>query len=158
MKPNLEIVSGGNGDPTIFLPDTRPRVPDGVYHFKLVSYETSYMFDSPRLILTLTIIDHGEYHGIALPRYYNVLRLKGKPRKYGMFVPTKGGDFLIDYYSLVPGRQQRADRLSMSPLLNKIILAETATVTRNNRKKELPEPLWHSKVKKLIELREEIPP
>ena len=155
--PALSVISNDE-DKYIVLPDERPLVPDGRYHFKLVYHETAYMFSSPRVTFLMTILDCGEFNGIALPRYYNVDRLVGKPRKNGRFVPSRGGDFLIDYYTLVPVQGRRLDRLPMAPLKDKIIYAETATVKKNNRGKELPEPMWHSKIQKLIELRTDFSP
>lgn len=155
--PTLSVVSSDE-DTDIVLPDGRPLVPDGRYHFKLDYHETSLMFGSPRLILLMTILDCGDFNGVSLPRYYNVDRLIGKPRKNGRFVPSRGGDFLIDYYTLLPERSQRLDRLPMAPLKDKFIFAETSTVKTNNRNTKLPEPMWHSKIKKLIELRTDFSP
>jgi hypothetical protein len=142
----------------ILLPDERPLVPDGRYHFKLKSHRTEYMFGSPRLILLMAILDYGDFHGVTLPRFYNVKQLIGKPGKKGRFKPTNGGDFLIDYYNLITVRDRRLDRLSMKPLYDKIVYAETATVKINNRKTKLPEPMWHSKVINLIELKDDFSP
>lgn len=156
-QPVLSVVLNDE-DKYIVLPDERPLVPDGRYHFKLVNHRTKYMFNSPRLILLMTILDNGDYHGVSLPRYYNVNRLIGKPGKRGRFEPSRGGDFLIDYYSLILDNHRRLDRLSMKPLYDKIVYAETATVKTNNRKTNLPEPMWHSKVSKLIQLRNDFCP
>jgi hypothetical protein len=156
-QPALPVVLNDE-DRHIHLPDEQPLVPDGRYHFKLVSHRTEHMFNSPRLILLMSILDLGDYCGVSLSRYYNVKRLIGKPGKRGRFMPSRGGDFLIDYYNLIPGSAPRLDRLPMNPLYDKIVYAETATVKTNNRKTNLPEQMWHSKVSKLIQLRTDFSP
>jgi len=156
-KPDLSLIVN-NEVCFIDLPEDRPRIPDGEYNFKLISHETGYMFGTPRLILLMTVIDMGDYHGTALPCYRNVERLKGKPKKMGGFVPTRGGDFLIEYCKLLPDFSPRRDRISLNPYYNHILYARTSTVKLNNRKKKLPEQLWYSKVDELIELREDLSP
>ena len=138
-------------------PDIPPWIPDGEYHFKLVSHETVMKFGKPRVILLMTVIDLGEYHGTALSCFRNVERLKGKPCKKGGFVLSRGGDLLIELCKLMPDFNPRRDRISLNRLYDKIIFARTKTVKHNNLKTKLPKQLWWTKVDKLLQLREEIP-
>lgn len=155
-KSDLSLVVNGEIC-VIGSPEDRPQIPEGKYHFKLTAHETAVKFGIPRLIMLMTVIDHNEQHGISLPCYRNVDRLKGKTGKKGGFVPPRGGDFMIEYCSLLPGYNPRRDRISLNPYYNSIIYARVTTVMKNNRGKVLPEQLWWSKVGELIRLTEELP-
>ena len=153
---NLTSANTDSKDCEIVLLESRPLVPDGNYHFKLRHHETAIMFKNPKLILHLEIAEFGDYHGIVIPNYYNVSEIYGPPKKRGRFKPTKGGDFLIDYFNLV-GAGGRLDRLSMKPLYNSFIYARTETVTKNNQGKKLPPQLQYSKIAEMVELRDDLP-
>ena len=151
-------VVADNSDTFSIESELRPFIPPGEYHFKLINHYTARMFGgNPKLILTLSVIDNGEYQSVKLCRYYNVKKVLGKSGKKGRFVPPIGGDFMIDYFTLVPGRLDRADRLSFAPLYNSIILGQVETVTKNSLGKALPKELHSSKVSKLIKLKEDLP-
>lgn len=158
-KCDLALVVDNDG--SLFeLPDHKPLIPEGKYHFKLLYHETSqpYPKSYPKLTFWMQVADFGECNGVIVPRYYNVKRLKGKSGKKGRFVPTRSGDFLIEYFKLLPDATSRVDRLAMQPLYNKLIFAEVSTVKLNNLRKELPKQLHYSKVSRLIELRDDLIP
>jgi hypothetical protein len=144
-------------DRGIDVPELPPLIPEGEYHFKLVSHETAMKFGTPRVILLMAVIDPGEHHGAAVSCYRNVKRLKGKPGKRGGFVPTRGGHFMIEFCKLLPDFNPRIDRISLSKFYDKVIYARTKTVKHNNLREKLPGQLWWTKVDKLLELREELP-
>ena len=155
MNSKAHILTAANSDNEegeFLLPESRPLVPDGNYHFKLLEHETAIMFKNHKLVLYLRIADIGRYHGIVIPNYYNVDKFLGKPGKKGRFRATTGGNFLIEYFTLV-GKAERLDRLSMRPLYNSLIYARTETVTKNNQGKKLPPQLQYSKIAEMLELR-----
>jgi len=155
-KPDLTLVVD-NEICSIGSPEDRPIIPEGKYHFKLVTHKTSLKFGKPRLIMYMTVIDMGDQHGVALPCYRNVDSLKGEPRKRGGFVPPRGGTFMIEHCKLLPRYNPRRDRISLNPYYNNIIEAIVATVKKNNQGKALPEQLWWSKVDELIWFTREMP-
>ena len=155
-KPDLSLVVN-NEICHIGAIEGRPLVPDGKYHLKMVAHETSVKFGKPRLIMLFTIIDPGEHHGTSLQCFRNVDSLKGRPGKKGSFVPSRGGDFMIEHCKLLPDYNPRRDRISLNPYYNNIIVAKVEMVKKNNRGKALPKQLWWSKVGELLELTEELP-
>ena len=62
-----------------------PLVKPGVYDLAFLHHETARLFGGRalKLVLWFRIITLGEYFEVVLPRYYNVLSIKGKPQKYG---------------------------------------------------------------------------
>jgi hypothetical protein len=155
-KPDLSLVVN-NEICKIGSPEYLPLIPEGNYHFKLVTHETALKFGKPRLVMSATIIDTGEQYGVLLPCYRNVDSLKGKAGKKGGFVPPRGGDFMIEYCKLLPDHNPRRDRISLNPYYNNIIVAKVETVKKNNRGKTLPKQLWWSKIGELLKLTEELP-
>mgnify|MGYP003986350271 FL=1 len=132
--------------------ELRPIIPEGDDHLKLLKDNVEFMFGGCKLCLLFSVIDFGEYQGVELFRYYNV------EKKRGSFEPPLNGDFLIDYFTLLPGRVRRRDRMSLNPIYNKITLGKVTTVRTNNLGKKLPESLWYSKVGKLLKLKDDIDP
>lgn len=125
--------------------DYEPLIPEGQYCFKLIGYETVCTFDSPKLVLTCSIIDFGPYYQTQLSRYYCVERLLGKPGKNGKCKHKRRGDFMLEYFKLFPGRARpRLDRVPLEPFRNEVIIGSVRTVKSNSQQKKLPDQLMYS--------------
>jgi hypothetical protein len=75
----------------VALPSRLPNhgdahIPAGEYDAALAGYETWQRCHgwAPRVVLVFTIVD-GKHFGVAVPGYYRVTRLQGKPRRNGGF-------------------------------------------------------------------------
>jgi hypothetical protein len=129
-----------------------PLVPNGIYDVGFVSYSTAYMFNKvPKLVLNFRILDFGEHNGKVLPRYYNVKRIKGRPRKNGDFKVGRRSDFVHEYATLF-GLPRRLDRVSMTPFKSVIIKAKVEVVTSDYKQRQMPEALKYSKIAELREV------
>jgi len=137
----------------VLNPDYEPLIPAGEYRLKLDSHSTAVMFKTPRLILNFSIVDFGDYHQVIVSRYYCVERLIGKPGRGGKCKHKRRGDFMLEYFSLLPERtRDRLDRVPLEPLYNSIIIGRVRTVTSNCMQKSLPQQLLYSVVGELIGL------
>ena len=137
------------------ITDYEPLVPEGDYSLKLHSHRTAQMFGTPRLVLTFSITDFGEFHGVMLQRYYGVEKLIGKSGKNGRCKHKRRGDFTIEYFTLFPHVPlRRLDRISLKPLYNSEIVGRVRIVKTNNQQKRLPQPLWHSVIGNLVRVEE----
>jgi hypothetical protein len=106
-----------NGLPdAIIADDLPPLVKPGIYDLVFVDFRTAMMFmgKAPKLIMDFRIVSMGEYFGTILSRYYNVLRIIGKPEQHGRFKASRQGDFLREYMTLFTGKLNRLDRIPMS--------------------------------------------
>ncbi len=145
--PELQIVSN---DCEFKADFSDPLIPEKVYGLSFVNYSTVKMFGDGKLILKFKVVEHGEYFGVELSRYYNV-NLVGKPGRNGKFSPPKHGNFLIEYCQLFPDKvTKRLNRLSMSPFNQSYFRGEVRTVKRNNQQKKLPQPMQYSVISKLV--------
>jgi len=151
-KPTLSVVTKSSRSELSLSSELRPLIPEGNYHLKLLKDNTQYMFGGWKLCLRFSVIDFGEYQGTELVRYYNLMKNSGK------FEVPLNGDFMIDYFTVLPGRVRRRDRMSLDPLYDKITYAHVSTVKTNNLGKQYPESIWYSKVGKLICLKEDLIP
>ena len=152
VKPALSLVTKRDRSELSLSSELRPLIPDGNYHLKLLKDNILYMYGGWKLCLQFSVIDFGDYQGTELVRYYNV----GK--KGGKFEPPRNGDFMIDYFTVLPGRVRRRDRMSLDPLYDKIVFARVSTVKTNNQGKKLPDTIWYSKVGKLLMLKDDLIP
>jgi hypothetical protein len=132
-----------------------PLVKQGIYKFVFVSYETVRLFGgkSPKLILWFRIVSEGEHFGVTLPRYYNVKRIIGKPRKNGDFSIGRNSNFAREYAELfsIP---RRLDRMPMTIFKNKMIKGKSKTVTSGFNQKKIHKTLQYSVISELLEVHE----
>jgi len=130
-----------------------PCIPSGKYRLAFDYFETAKMFNHDKLVLSFKVIDFGDAFETPLKRFYNVDHLKGKPQKNGNFKATKGGDFMIEYLTVFPNYvPSRLDRINMEVFKDKVIIGKVKTVTKNNRQRQLPEPMQYSVIEQLIGL------
>lgn len=134
--------------------DDAPLIPEGDYRFKLTEHETTTQFGTPKLILTFQLLDFGPLHGTRLKSYYNVERLIGKPGKKGKVKHKRTGDFLVEYFTILPAqpKPKRFDRIPLEPLYNSEIVCSVVTVKQNSKREPLPKQLWYSKVGHMVRI------
>lgn len=122
-------------------------IPPGTYDLKFTGHETALMFNrAPKLILWFSVIDFGDQFGTAVPRFYNVKCLLGKPGRGGRFRAKARGDLILDYYALFPP-PKRLDRVSFDPWRTSIIRGVVDTVSVTSNQRSLPEALRYSVVR-----------
>lgn len=129
-----------------------PLIPEGEYGMKLIDHMTATQFGTAKLMLHFQIVDFGPQHGVKLKAFYNVERLIGKPGRRGRVKHKRTGDFLVEYFTALPGqpRPKRFDRIPMEPLYSAHIVGKVVTVKQNSKRELLPEQLWYSKVGRMI--------
>lgn len=125
-------------------------------------YELAYLYDETvllghgrvaKLVLWFRLVSPGDFFGVELPRYYNVERLEGKPRRYGDFkVKGWGNDFVRHYATLFGSLPQRKNRIPMGRFEGVIIRGDVRTVMSTWMQKTLPQALHYSTVGELKEL------
>ena len=132
-----------------------PLVKQQKYNLVFVSYETARLFSgkSLKLVLWFRIVSEGEYHGIVLPRYYNVKRIIGKPEKSGNFSVGRGSNFAREYVDLF-GWPKRLDRMPMTVFNNKIFTGKVKTTTNGYNQKKIHKSLQYSVISDLLEVKE----
>ena len=136
---------------SFIIDDIQPLIPEGKYRLAFVRYETGLYFTYPKLAMRFKIVDHGEYFGLELPRYYNVKKFIGKPGKNGSFKPAKGSDFALEFCTCFPTVQiRRLDRIPMSHWKNDIFIGEVRTTIKNRVQRELPEQLQYSVISQIL--------
>ena len=132
--------------------DTPPLVRPGRYKVMLDDYRTALMFTKAhKLILDFSIVSYGEYFGVRLPRYYNVIRFHGKAGRHGNFSASKKGDLLREMHTLFHHHPKRKDRIPMS-LFNGAVIEADVTVVTESRGKKIPKALQYSKIARLIQV------
>jgi len=130
--------------------DLPPLIKPGIYDLVLVDFRTAMMFmgKAPKLIMDFRIVTFGDAFEAVVSRYYNVLRVIGKPENQGRFKASKKGDFLREYMTLFTGIVDRLDRIPMSNFENVIIEGKVKTVKRS-RGRDIPKELQYSKISEL---------
>ena len=127
-------------------------IPEGEYRLKLVSHHTAVQFGTPKLILIFEVSEFGTLIGTMLKAYFNVAALIGKAGVKGRVKHKRTGDFMIQYFTVLPAasRIKRLDRVPMEPLYNIEIVCKVRTVKINSNRLPLPQQLWYSKVERLV--------
>ena len=128
-------------------------VKPGIYDLAFVDFETKQMFmgKAPKLIMWFRIVTMGEFFETVLPRYYNVQKVIGKPKRRGRFKAGKKGDFLREYCTLFPNMIGRLDRIPMTPFSTAIIKGKIGYVERA-RGRKIPKELQYSRIRQLIKV------
>jgi len=126
-----------------------PLLPSGKYEAVMKTWFTATLFKQTKVILVFTITD-GEYFGIDIPKYYNVKRHKGKAGKKGKFIAKPRGDFLKDFYKLLPLHSKvRYDQIPVTKLQQQPIEIRVGTVTKDYKQQEYAEQLKYSLVREV---------
>ena len=133
--------------------DLPVRIPEGEYQLKLLQHQTSIMYGTPKLKLVFSIINFGEYQGLEIEGFYNVMKLISKQGLKGKMKHKARGDFMIEYCSLLPDQKvTRLDKIPLDPLYKNIIIGKVVDVKVNSQQKKLPEQLVYSKVSQMLRI------
>ena len=135
--------------------EDEPLIPAGIYSFKLLNWETRVMFagKASKVVLKFVVSD-GEYAGAVLKAYYNVKRIKNKPKKKGGFIVGKKSNFAREFFTLmekagVSTSGMRLDRLPVSYLEQ--VEGKVRTV-KEASKKPIPKALQYSVIAELTDI------
>jgi hypothetical protein len=134
--------------------DAYTLVAPGTYDLAFIRFETAFMFrHAPKVVLWFRIITMGAAFGVEVPRFYNVLRIIGKPQKGGRFKVGRRSDFVREFTNLFHLQDKRLDRLPVeSNFRNVIVSGELRTVTRDFQQRDLSEPIQYSVIKQLLKV------
>lgn len=138
----------GKGDGSVF--GLRPLIPTGLYQLAYLGYSTMYFVRQPKVVMRFRVLNHGPYFGVELERFYNVMRLIGKPGKNGNFKARASSDLVLDFCTVTVGRVSRLDRLPLTKMSNLILIGQVRTVAKNHSQRDLPELLKYSVVANLV--------
>ena len=129
-----------------------PLIKPGEYSLGFDHHETQRLWNQAKLILWFTVLSDGDYHGIKLRRFYNVRSLIGKAGKNGKYRPSGWNSDLIREYAELFGSipDDRLDRFSLNPFKKVIITGEVKTVSRDSKKRGIPECVQYSVIERLI--------
>lgn len=142
-----EYEEGGAIDPN----DVLYLIPDGRYRVRYEWYETRLAFGkNAKLVLNFVVTESGDAFGTPIQKYYNVNRLKSKPKRGGGFVPPFKGDLVRDVFRLF-GDFSRTDRIAIRKLFGKHELeVVTRTVVADSKGNELPEGCHYSVIDVIV--------
>ncbi len=125
-------------------------IPDGMYQVTFMMFKTALMFrNAPKIELWFKVLNHPDYSGYELPKWYNCTKVI-KKGKNGKFKVARRSNFSIDFIRLFEYLPGRLDRLPMSYFNQSLFEIETETVTRNFQQIEYPNPLRYSKIKRIV--------
>jgi hypothetical protein len=149
----LRDVGSPNAQSQIAIDDPYSTfVPEGDYDVALTRCETGVAFGSERWFGHFKIVDHGEFFGLPIYRFWN--RPKSK-------VLARSSNVAIDFMNVV-GRRPPSVGLTPDKFLKGCqVLAEVVTVKHRNEPRcrvELPEDCWYSKINRIIRLSAGTPP
>ena len=133
--------------------DELPLVKPGMYNLCFIHVQTALMFGrAPKVVLWFKFLEAGLYE-TKIPRYYNALRLIGKPRKNGQFKVGRKSDLLREFCTVFPEyRPKRLDRIPLSMYEKVIVKGRVETVEINYKQQKIPEILQYSVVTELVEV------
>lgn len=128
-----------------------PLIPKGKYEAVMKTWFTGTLWKQPKVIMIYTITS-GEYFGVDIPKYYNVKRLKNKAGKRGKFIAKPRGDFLKDFYKLLPLHAKvRVDQIPVTKLMLPIEIT-VGTVTKDHKQQAYAEQLKYSVIREVNNL------
>ena len=132
-----------------------PLLKNGQYDLAFDYYETVKLFGgrSKKLALWFRVISNGEEFESILPRYYNVLEIKGKPQRGGDFKVGRNSNFFREYVRIF-NLPKRLDRIPMTAFQNVIIIGDVRTVNFGYDQKKLPTSLRYSVIDELKKVKE----
>ncbi len=124
-------------------------VPDGEYEIRYMSYETAFFFGSPKVTVHCSIVEHEDFAGLPVDRFYNVTKLTGPPGRFGNYIASARGD-LVREYGLIVREPSRRDRISFQSFNGKRIVAELETVNKDYRRNPLPQDAHYSRISRFL--------
>jgi len=150
---NVVEACNSSSSPGFIDGEKPPCIKQGVYDLAFEYYETIMLYGrAPKLVLWFRIATEGEFFGTRLPRYYNVKRIMGKPRKSGDFRVGWKADFIREYVNLF-SMPQRIDRLAITVFKRHFIRGKVKTVTNDLKQRVIPEELQYSVIQELREVK-----
>jgi hypothetical protein len=123
------------------------------------TYELLYEFDEtlllsggkvPKLVLWFRITAHGQFMGTKLPRYYNVTKIEGKPRRGGGFRVGWRSAFIRDFAAIFNSVPGRTNRIPMSRFEGVDIRGVVKTVVSTWNQQSAPTTLHYSVIERLL--------
>lgn len=133
--------------------DFDPLIPPGIYEARYIDHETWFNYRRPKIKMRFSILKQGEHFGKIIPAYFGVKKLKGKPSKFGHFVPGKLSKFTENYVRLF-GRPHRLDKIPMSNFGKVIICVKVETVTNTSWGAKHAPGLEYSKIDEFLKVKE----
>lgn len=145
----LALVVSNDGE---VVGDVPALIPPGKYELALDHWKTSRLFGrAPKLALWFRVVQQGIHFGAMVPRYYNVVGLKGQVGRGGRFKASHGGDLAREYARLLalPGR---FDRFNLQALKSHVVVGHVSTVTADAKQRALAPASHYSVVRQLERL------
>lgn len=142
----VPILRDGEG----IVADDLPNVAPGVYSVAYINHATVNAFHRPKVYVRFRIVE-GPSTGVVLTRMYRVSAITGKPRRFGRFKASRGGDLFRDWVRLTEGRA-RPDRIALTALRNCVVSARVRTVTVDYQQRPLPAGCQYAVIGELLEI------
>jgi len=142
FEPDIRI----DDDPLIVIPED-------VYPFGYLYYETCQYKDSTKLKMYFKLLDGSEHHGSIFVCFFPVEKLLSPAGKYGRFKPKSRISKLLRTMERLFGRLERGDRIPFNKLKRGVIHARVKTV-KTSWKKDAPLSLHshYSEIEDLISI------
>jgi hypothetical protein len=126
-----------------------PLIPSRKYEAVMKTWFTGTLHKAAKVVLVFTITS-GEYFGVDIPKYYNVKKLKTKAGKRGKFIAKPRGDFLKDFYKVLPDHPKvRCNEIPITKLQEQPIEITVDTVKKDYKQNDYPEQLYYSVVREV---------
>ena len=122
-------------------------VPEGEYVVEYYDQKTKRMHGGEKLYMRFQILKPSIYEGDLLTRHYNVrIRvIEDRERIHAGWM----SDLMREYVAIEGKKPRRTDEIRFSAFSERPILALVETVTRNSRKRLIPEELQYSRIAQL---------
>ena len=127
------------------IKDLRPLVDPAEYLATLDYWEAdaTAFKGQPKVYLNFTLLDPGVM-GIRLYAAHNIKGFSGARKKNPALTISRRQDLALQLAQLFP--DQRADRLSLNPLLGRQVVVRARVVDKDYKQRPLPPPLKYSVV------------
>lgn len=123
--------------------ESLPRITEGTYLFEYDSHSYGYIFEVPKLVVSMRIIE-GPCAGVILCRYFNVLKQGKSYRARGTMALRREMVDLFGKAALANGR------MPLIKLAGRVVEADVRTVTEDSRGRPLSEVNWYSVIDRLL--------
>lgn len=134
--------------PKVIEGDDSPLIPEGVYEMAYLFHKTwMFMGRQPKVVMYFSITEPGDYFGVVLPAYYNVVKHTGRCCKYGGFKAAKKSNLVRDFCRVFPTQPlPRLDRIPISRLESVLVLGTVENVKKDFQQRDIPEAAQYSRV------------
>lgn len=147
MSVRLQVAQPADG---LIEGTAPPLVPPGMYAGQFLHHETALLFrHAPKVFLHFRLVDMGPHNGKLLWRPYNVRELIGRVGRGGRFKVSRRSD-LVRELAAISGQRFRLDRISFDSMRHILVRLRVRVVQRDQRQRQIPEPLRYSIVAELI--------